>query len=108
MGLFGDFFSGVQKVVNSQTGGYRDVYFERNPGRFHSCRGCGVELDREVKGQVTIDHIIPQKCHGTNAITNLQVLCQSCNSRKKDKLNLLSLEYSGAALARELKNSLGF
>ncbi len=109
MGLFGDFFSTVQKGTNKTVGNsYRDIYFSRHPEQYHTCRGCGATLDREMRGEVTIDHIVPQKCYGTNAITNLQVLCRSCNSRKKDKLNALSLQYSGEALARELHASLGF
>ena len=104
MGIFGDFFSTVQSGVNSTVGGsYRDIYFKRYPERYHTCKGCSRTLDREVSRDVTIDHIVPQKCHGTNAITNLQVLCQPCNSRKKDALNSLALKYSGEALARELK-----
>jgi len=109
MGFFGDFFGEVQKGVNSTVGGsYRDIYFKSHPEQFHICMACGCQLDREVAREVTIDHIVPQKCGGTNAITNLQVLCQSCNSRKKDTLNSLALEYSGSALARELKTTLGY
>ncbi len=109
MGLFGDFFSSVQKGTNATVGkNYRDIYFKNHPGQYHTCKGCGMTLDSEVRGEVTIDHIIPQKCYGTNAITNLQVLCRSCNSRKKDKVNELALKYSGQALAREIQASLGF
>lgn len=109
MGLFSDFFKVVQKGVNLTTGGsYRNVYFSRNTSRYHRCNACGKTLDREIPREVTIDHIIPQKCYGTNAITNLQVLCQTCNSRKRDKLNSLAVKYSGQALARELRNSLGY
>ncbi len=108
MGLFDDFFKVVQKGVNSTVGNYRDVYFKHYPQRFHTCKGCGMQLDREVSGEVTVDHIVPQKCNGTNAITNLQPLCRSCNSRKKDLINHLTLTYSGEALARELKRVLGY
>lgn len=109
MGFLGDFFGTVQKGVNSTVGGnYREIYFKHHSEQFHICMNCGRQLDREVAREVTIDHIVPQKCGGTNAITNLQVLCQSCNSHKKDALNTLSLEYSGAALARELKTTLGY
>lgn len=43
------------------------------------CRHCGTEED------LTIDHIQPISKGGTNELKNLQVLCKSCNSRKKDK-----------------------
>ncbi|MGE4283733.1 MAG: HNH endonuclease [Clostridia bacterium] len=43
------------------------------------CVVCAAEKD------LTIDHIIPLSRGGTNEITNLQVLCRKCNSKKHDK-----------------------
>ena len=101
------FFDKLQDTVNGFVGqNYRDIYFQKNPDRYHECKGCGELLDRE-KSEVTIDHIVPQKCGGTNAVTNLQVLCRSCNSKKKDAINFLSVHYSGAALLREIKKKVG-
>ncbi len=101
MGLFDSFIKGA---VNSSVGNdYRKIYFSRHPERYHYCNCCGCQLDREVPGEVTIDHIIPRKYGGTNAITNLQVLCRSCNSSKNDKINALALKYSGQALIREIR-----
>jgi len=65
---------------------YRNVYFKSNPssnGKY-ICKECGRTLDKDDR-DLTIDHIIPQKYGGTNSALNLQVLCRSCNSRKKDK-----------------------
>ena len=108
MGLFGDivgeFYREVQGAVNDVDGdNYAAIYYRRYPGRYHKCACCGKILDREIPRQCTIDHIVPQHLGGTNAITNLQPMCQSCNSRKKAQINALTLEYSGAALIREIK-----
>ena len=38
------------------------------------CSFCGLAAD------LTVDHILPLSMGGTNDITNLRVLCRSCNS----------------------------
>lgn len=106
--MFGKLLGGLQSAVNSSTGGYSKNYLDRYPGDKHKCRCCGATLSRSVPGQVTIDHIVPQKFGGTNAITNLQVLCRSCNSKKSAKINALTLKYSGEALVREIKRQCKF
>ena len=111
MGFWDDFLGEAKKLANTQKdvvngvvgSDYARIYFSSYPDRYHYCKCCGRELDREVPGEVTIDHIIPKSLGGTNAISNLQVLCRSCNARKKDKIQALSLKYSGAALIREIK-----
>lgn len=42
----------------------------------HKCLCCG------STEQITCDHIVPVSLDGTNAISNLQPLCKSCNSSK--------------------------
>lgn len=46
------------------------------------CQLCGKILTPET---VTVDHIVPVAKGGTNALENLQPLCQHCNSVKRDK-----------------------
>lgn len=46
---------------------------------------CQICFKSEPEVKITIDHIIPLKRGGTNDIDNLQPLCLSCNSRKRDK-----------------------
>ena len=46
------------------------------------CAGCGVEFH---KRNLTIDHKIPRSKGGQDHISNLQLLCQVCNSTKGDK-----------------------
>ena len=96
MGLFNSLFGS----------NYREIYFKNNPpstNGTYTCKACGRELDKN-DSDLTIDHIVPRKYGGTNAVINLQVLCRSCNSKKKAKINTLTLEYSGKALIREIKN----
>ncbi len=45
----------------------------------HTCQSCGTTK------KLTIDHIIPLNLGGTHDLSNFQTLCQSCNSRKRDR-----------------------
>lgn len=45
----------------------------------YKCLRCGTSLSRD---ELTVDHIIPISKQGTNYISNIQPLCQSCNSWK--------------------------
>ncbi len=46
------------------------------------CQSCGKKASET---QLNIDHIIPLAQGGKNDISNLQTLCQNCNSTKSDK-----------------------
>lgn len=52
------------------------------------CNHCGVYLDKNVSRFVHLDHIVPLSRGGTHSIGNLQYLCQSCNVRKLDRLEV--------------------
>lgn len=45
----------------------------------HACKVCGSTID------LCIDHIVPVSKGGGDELDNLQVLCRSCNSRKRDR-----------------------
>ena len=102
MGIFGDYQDSVNDAVGNS---YRDEYFSRYSPPYE-CKMCG-KVFQEASGDCTVDHIVPQRWGGTNAMTNLQILCQSCNSKKKDKISMLSVKFSGDALVREIKRLFG-
>lgn len=46
-----------------------------------SCRRCGTTEN------LTVDHIIPVIAEGPDRLSNFQLLCRSCNSRKGGRVN---------------------
>ncbi|MBV6624705.1 MAG: HNH endonuclease [Rivularia sp. (in: Bacteria)] len=53
--------------------------FERDK---YQCQSCGKQKE---EASLTIDHIIPLARGGSNDISNLQILCFTCNRKKTDK-----------------------
>jgi hypothetical protein len=54
----------------------RNKIFDRD---YNKCLLCGTDKN------ISVDHIIPFSKGGRTIETNLQTLCRSCNSKKKDK-----------------------
>ena len=50
----------------------REIVIRRDGG---ACQHCGLEGNH-------VDHIVPRKLGGDDSLTNLQLLCESCNLRK--------------------------
>lgn len=65
--------------------GYRDNYFSEHKSNYgwYTCVRCGKRLR---KGDIDIDHIIPQSYGGSDDISNLQCMCRHCNRSKQDSI----------------------
>lgn len=50
----------------------------------HRCCSCGRRPDDDDV-DLTVDHVIPLASDGSDDLDNLQTLCRSCNSRKRDR-----------------------
>jgi ATP adenylyltransferase len=48
--------------------------------KFH-CELCGISAEEKA---LEVDHILPRNCGGSDELSNLQALCYSCNSMKRD------------------------
>ena len=59
----------------------RDYVFQRDQYRCQSC-GCFPAEDC-----LQVDHILPLAQGGSNDLSNLQTLCQTCNLRKSSRLD---------------------
>ena len=74
--------------------GYRELYFQHHKGKkllfkkgtYYKCVACGKWFPKE---QITVDHIIPKRKGGLDVISNLQAMCRSCNSSKRDRQSKL-------------------
>ena len=86
--------------------GYRDDYFndEKNKGNrgWYTCRHCGRKFR---KGDVDIDHIIPQSRGGDDSLDNLQCLCKHCNRSKGNRMDDCYDDYKNNTVRRTPANT---
>lgn len=68
-----------KKSTGYISGSIRLEVFKRSKTK---CEMCGVDNKEKA---LEVDHIIPRNKGGSDDISNLQALCYSCNSIKKDK-----------------------
>ena len=60
-------------------GKQRDAIFRQDGYR---CAYCLLDLTKQPRLLWTVDHVVPRRDGGTNAITNLITACFYCNSRR--------------------------
>ncbi|MEO8611766.1 MAG: HNH endonuclease [Chloroflexota bacterium] len=70
----------------------KDAIFHRDKGR---CVQCGSDLTRliNLRNGLHFDHITALAKGGMNDVTNLQLLCETCNLKKSDKTVTMHLNY---------------
>lgn len=87
--------------------GYREEWFAHNKSDhgWYTCARCKKKFR---KADVDIDHIIPQKHGGSDALWNLQCLCKHCNRSKqasmKDTMPDLAKTNGNRAITAVKKN----
>lgn len=71
----------------------KDAVYFRDSGE---CRDCKKSIDRIISPEARerYDHIIPLARSGANDITNIQLLCETCNIQKSDKFRQTSKLYA--------------
>lgn len=78
---------------------YRDTYFNKNDAYdnnngWYRCKKCGRSFR---KGDMDIDHIIPQKFGGSDSEFNLQCICKHCNRSKQASVKESPFDLFGAS-----------
>jgi hypothetical protein len=116
MGIFNSLARSVAKSVGLDVD-YRERYRNAHP-QDPKCQMCGMQLywdkNKTEEDSVTIDHIWPQKlavkfpvlAKPLSSLANLQPLCKSCNSRKRDEMSSVNFQQSLAAILREIRRVL--
>lgn len=84
--LLGEYFKSKRhqrdrKSIRLQFNLIRNKVFKILHKKHKSCMHCG------RSDKLSIDHIIPIYHGGTNNLSNLQILCSSCNSKKSYKIS---------------------
>lgn len=82
--------------------GYRDDFFADNTSNYgwYTCIRCKRKFR---KGDIDIDHILPQHYGGGDGLDNLQCLCKHCNRSKQDDLSDVPSDYLRHNVNRTIK-----
>jgi 5-methylcytosine-specific restriction endonuclease McrA len=71
------------RILNAEGSYTAEEWQEIKRKQDHRCVHCN---KREPEIKLTVDHIVPLSRGGSNYASNLQGLCQPCNSKKSNKL----------------------
>jgi hypothetical protein len=82
---------GVLKRVNPPGWARRATFF-RDRGRCVLCN-CDLSGLLSLQNKNHFDHVVPLATAGLNDVSNLQLLCESCNTSKAAKKAITSLQY---------------
>ncbi|KTS08377.1 hypothetical protein SB2_00540 [Methylobacterium radiotolerans] len=74
---YGDLFA--KRTVDAVNGSVRYEALKRAGGR---CELCGASHEARP---LHVDHVVPRARGGSNELSNLQVLCETCNTEKRDR-----------------------
>lgn len=77
----------------------RRAIFHRDKGECRQCKKSVAATINQVESE-RYDHIVPLAAFGSNDVTNLQLLCEPCNSSKSAHLVSVSSFYPKAILPR--------
>ena len=83
--------------------GYRNDWIENNPSNhgWYTCVRCGGKFR---KGDIDIDHIIPQSYGGSDSLYNLQCMCKHCNRSKQDDIGFDTIKNLSRNVIDNIKN----
>ena len=86
--------------------GYRDDFFDDaiSDHGWYTCVRCGRKLRR---GDVDVDHILPQNRGGSDDIMNLQCMCKHCNRSKQDDSSLTFIDKAFRFMERQMERHYG-
>lgn len=84
--------TGTRTIRHRPPAWAKRAVFYRDRGK---CTGCFCDLSGtlSIGGIAQFDHVVPLVASGLNDLTNLQLMCDSCNSRKAGKIIASTFTY---------------
>jgi phage replication O-like protein O len=83
-----DFFNLIDKLQEEKLKEYQEGILDEDEYQNYDCRKDIEQSENYKRFMATLDHKIPLNEGGQNEDDNLVTCCKSCNSKKKDKIQL--------------------